>query len=977
MKTHWKVFLPLVSVALLAPLLIISFRGQNTNSQLQNLNERSPANLANLTRTNGSSNFQNTQEEVVTPTLSLPVSELPQVSADVNPELVREINPRISHSLPNWEKESRNQSQFLSLDTNDDHLPSSNQLSPSEPITSSNVFTTPILNFTGSPFTQVNPPDTVGAIGKSHYIQMVNGSSGAEFRIYDRSGMLEHGPIALESLGSGNCSVGGGDPIVIYDQLADRWFMSEFHNQTSANVVCHYISQTNDPAGSWFAYEFSMPNFPDYPKYGLWPTAYIGTANEVGGGSDPLPAIYAFDRSKMLKGEPASYIRFVPPRLAGFGFQAFTPVDMDGFITPPTSSPPLYLRHRDDEVHNSGSNNSTADFIEIWSMTPDFSNPSNSSFTQIANIQIDEFDSTMCGVGSFSCVPQNGSSTRLDPVREVLMHRVQYINHGTHQSIVGNMVTDTTGEDQNGIFWFELRNINGNWTLHQDGVLAPDAIHRWMGSISMDSSQNIALIYNASGTDLFPSLRYTGRRADMPLGTLIGEEGSIGEGGGSNSSNRYGDYNSLTLDPVDGCTFWATGQYNPSSTWSTRIATIKFPNCQNAPSFLLQNLPDPIESLNGTLAQIPVIISASEEFTETVSFSISNLSSGQVLNISPVSLVPITTPITVTISITNAQLGVNSFEFIGTSPKQASTLPVEFTVVNQLDSAVTIINPADGADYVSIMPTFKWLPVSGATSYKIELSTDPLFLTDTQQFAGVESTTFSLPAPLQTDFVYHWRIQPVNNLGAGPWASATFQTEPPAGSCQAGVTPSPVLQTGFESGLGEWEVSGVQSSWQVANNRFTEGTASVKASAHAFTSTQLLTSPSFNLAPLTDARWLSFDLWRDTESSSLNCHDGLAVEIEKNGNWESVPELIASNPYDNVVSAGFGNVLEGKQAWCGSQDWTQTLIDLSDYSGEIRLRYHLATDSSVGREGVYVDNVQIYECNPRSYTYYFPFAGGQ
>ena len=102
------------------------------------------------------------------------------------------------------------------------------------------------------------------------------------------------------------------------------------------------------------------------------------------------------------------------------------------------------------------------------------------------------------------------------------------------------------------------------------------------------------------------------------------------------------------------------------------------------------------------------------------------------------------------------------------------------------------------------------------------------------------------------------------------------------------------------------------------------------------------------------------------------------IEIEQNGVWETIaPTLIEANPYNNEITTDFGNVLEGKRAWCGNQDWTRTLIDLSDYSGEFRFRYHLATDNSVGREGVYIDNVNLYECNPRDHTYYFPVIGGR
>ena len=425
----WRI----LSIFLFSPMLVLLLVGVfRSQDQTENLDQqRSPARNTQTQPVEESS--QLTFGQPVSPTLSRSVSSLPPVSPDRLDTIIREVNPRISHHIPDKVDEKS----FLN--------PDPVQIAPNlEPIPqqytvgTTGTFTTPLLNFMGSGFTGVNPPDTVGAIGKDHYIQMVNSVSGSDFLIFDRSGNLVQPVTALDQLGSGLCADGGGDPLVIYDQLADRWFMSEFHNTTSANIVCHYISQTADPLGSWYAYQFAMPNFPDYPKYGLWPNAYIGSANE--GGPNSAAAIYAFDRINMLAGQPAGFIRFAPPRLSGFGFQALTPVDLDGTVPPPLNTPPLYLRHVDDEVHDV-SNDSSADFIEIWSLTADFDTPANSSFSQVANIPIDEFDSTMCGVGSFRCVPQPSSSQLLDPVREVIMHRVSYLNHGTHQSIVGNMVT--------------------------------------------------------------------------------------------------------------------------------------------------------------------------------------------------------------------------------------------------------------------------------------------------------------------------------------------------------------------------------------------------------------------------------------------------------------------------------------------------------------------------------------------------------
>ncbi|HBL28269.1 MAG TPA: hypothetical protein DD490_15650, partial [Acidobacteria bacterium] len=107
---------------------------------------------------------------------------------------------------------------------------------------SSRALTPPILNFAGQGFTGVNPPDTVGDVGLNHYIQSINGSGGAVFTVYNKAdGTVAAGPINMDSLGTGNCASGLGDPVILFDQLADRWFLSEFSN--SGNRMCVYISQ--------------------------------------------------------------------------------------------------------------------------------------------------------------------------------------------------------------------------------------------------------------------------------------------------------------------------------------------------------------------------------------------------------------------------------------------------------------------------------------------------------------------------------------------------------------------------------------------------------------------------------------------------------------------------------------------------------------------------------------------------------------
>jgi hypothetical protein len=423
---------------------------------------------------------------------------------------------------------------------------------------SAHAFIAPNLNFAGISFTGAVPPDTVGDVGPNHYIQMVNGSGGSVFAVYNKTGVLQVGPMDLDSLwtAGGACSTGDGDPIVLYDILDDRWMMSEFSLQ--GNHLCVYISQTPDPvSGGWFLYDFPVPQFPDYPKYAVWPDAYYISTNEFN------PGAYALDRGQMLNGLPATYQRFTVPPLSGFGFNALIPSDLNGFLPPPSGSPNYFMRHRDDEGHNPGTNDPTQDFLEIWEFHVDFTNPSNSSLTGPINIPISEFDSHMCGYGVFQCIPQPGTLTTLDPIVEVIMWSLQYRNFGNHETMVGNFVTDVDGTDHAGIRWFEMRKTGGgSWNIFQEGTYAPDKENRWMGSISIDKDSNIALGYSVSSNSVFPSIRYAGRLATDTLDTLPQGEATIINGSFSQKgTNRWGDYSSMNVDPADDCTFWYTQEY--------------------------------------------------------------------------------------------------------------------------------------------------------------------------------------------------------------------------------------------------------------------------------------------------------------------------------------------------------------------------------------------------------------------------------
>jgi Calx-beta domain len=461
------------------------------------------------------------------------------------------------------------------------------------------------LNVPGQGFTGAQPPDANGDVGLDYFIQAVNGPNGSEFTIYNKSdgsvATLSDGVTPAQSILFSSLDPAGAtsfsDPVVLYDQAADQWLLADLADFNTLNI---FISQTNDVTDNlWFHYTVTTPDpaiVPDYPKFAVWNDAYYVTTNEADPTTfEPTPAIYALDRANMLiNGTVRAPQRFADPSivnpLAGFTFQALTPADFDG-AAPPPGSPAYFMRHNDDEAHNPGASDLTHDFLQIWQLTVDFDNPANSSLTQLPDIAISEFDSDLNGLTGFDAFPQPGTNILLDPLREVIMNRLQYRNFGSYETLVGNFVTDVDGFDHGGVRWFELRKTgSGDWTLYQEGDIAPDAENRWMGGIAMDGNGNIMIGYNVTSSTVSPGIRYTGRLATDPLGTMFDERVLV-NGTGFNAIDRWGDYSSMSIDPSDDSTFWFTGEYaNGTGTWSTRIGAFSI-------NTLL--VPEPLRSQSG------------------------------------------------------------------------------------------------------------------------------------------------------------------------------------------------------------------------------------------------------------------------------------------------------------------------------------------------------------------------------------------
>ncbi len=448
----------------------------------------------------------------------------------------------------------------------------------------------PLLSFEGvNNVDEVLPPDTIGDVGPNHYVQMVNVS----FAIWNKQGVKLYGPAAINTLWQGfggPCqSNNDGDPVVLYDHVADRWLMSQFalpNFPSGPYYQCIAISRTGDPTGAWHRYAFlyHQTKMNDYPKFGVWPDGYYMSANQFTFSPETWAGqgVVVFERDKMLLGQPARMVYFdlfgLDEKLGGM-----LPSDLDG-PTPPPAGAPNYFVEVDDDAQGF-----PRDQLQIWQFHVDWSRPANSVFTQTTHLPVAAFDGVMCG-GDINCIPQPGvnSASYLDPISDRLMYRAVYRNFGAQQTLVLNHTVDINNANRAGVRWYELRHAGSGWQIFQQGTYAPDATHRWMGSLAMDAAGNIALGYSASSASVYPSIRYAGRLAGDPAGTLAQAETTLQAGGGSQThdAGRWGDYSMMVVDPSDDCTFWYTQEYYATTSpmgWRTRIGAFRFPSCTTGP----------------------------------------------------------------------------------------------------------------------------------------------------------------------------------------------------------------------------------------------------------------------------------------------------------------------------------------------------------------------------------------------------------
>jgi hypothetical protein len=789
----------------------------------------------------------------------------------------------------------------------------------------------------------VAPPDTQGDLGydpstgKKYYMQWVN----LYIQVWDVTDAANPvaefaNPIAGNAIWDGfggRCeSDNDGDPIVLFDETAGRWMISQFSVTSAPYYNCIAISKTADPAGEYYRYAFLYSNtkMNDYPKYGIWRDGYYMTVNQFLNGATWAGAgVAVYERDQMLVGNSARQVIF-DLESVNDGFGGMLPADVEGTL-PPVGTP-AYFAEVDDSSYNLGS----VDEMRIWQFN---TNWATNTFTFGLSGQPNQIlpvanYTPICST-SRDCVPQPNSQ-KLDAIGDRLMYRLAYrlLDDGTERMVVNHTV-DATGTGRAGVRWYELEKTGANWAITQQSTYAgdnpaSDTAHRWMGSISMDRMGNLAMGYSVSSSTVYPSIGIVGRVDTDPLNSLPqGERVAFSGSAAQSGVNRWGDYSSMSIDPEDGCTFWFTTEYSSGSwDWETRIVSFKYPSCTALPTGTISGTVTdsttaaPIANAKVTAGDYGAYTAADgtysirlPEGTYTLSVSAFAYSPASVSDVAVV---------VDTVTTQDFVLGAaNLFEVYGVVSDETTaghTWP--------LYARITIAGYPGGDIYTD--------PVTGA--YSIELPEGSEFDFTVHAIADGFSTASETLIVPSADTVLNFGLEADQTTCTAPGYKLEGGFVEKFDSVSAGTLPAnwtSTVVTATDSPV--WNTN--------AGTRYPSGVAAYSAPNVAFFnsfsvrsvgSARLAYSQPFDMTAMSTDE-IVFQMYHDTGYSSSA--DTVQVQVSTNGTtWNNVGSPI--NRYATPAR------------------WTEHTVDLSAYSGATNLLVGFLAVSRYGND-IHIDDVII------------------
>ncbi len=827
------------------------------------------------------------------------------------------------------------------------------------------------------------PPDMNGDVGPDHYFQVVN----SLLRVFDKTGNPVSPPFKIsslfESLGTICSTRNDGLAIVLYDPLADRWLVSQTCTAFPPFRQMVAVSKTGDPLGQYHIYEFVMPNVKlnDFPKFGIWPDGYYMSTDEFLGADYVGAGAFAFDRSKLLAGDPsASYIYFnlqvpIGPRRKGL-----LPADMDGLRPPPAGAPNVFASYTATEYGDA------QDALRLYNFHADFNDPQSSTFLERPEspLAVAAFDPT--SPEGRADITQPAPGEKLDSQSDRLNYRLAYRNFGTHESLVVNQTVRTQIDPYRaGVRLYELRKSGAIFIVTEQTTIGDTSASRWIGSAAQDHQGNLAVQYNTVADLKRPSITYTGRLSGDAPGSFR-EEGALIQGTGVQKAFgwRWGEYSGMNVDPVDDCSFWITNAYYSLESemfsdfgWLTRIGAFKFAECTPAPR----------ASVTGVIRNAANSQPVSGAVVRAESYSRVSRATGDYgrLSFLPGSyLVTVSArgylPQSVQLTVGNGENVTRNFAL--------QPVPVIENTATQLSSESCALNGApEPGETVTLQIALRNTGVLTATDLTATL------LPSGGIIASSPAQSYGSMPPNGPPVSRPFTFSIATNVGCG--SRLTLDLEMRDGGSPIGHVSIPVrtgvqrlaFQQNFDSVTAPTLPAGWTTTsspnhqlWRTSSTRNQSLPNSLFSPAPHQQGSNEVTSPEFLVAsPQAEIR---FRNWYELETTFLRnrLYDGSVLEVKiGDDEWQDILAAggsFLSGGYDGVIDSCCQNPLAGRLGWSGRSGvnqvsefiTTRAKLPLSAAGRNVRLRWRIGTDIGSFREGQYIDDLAVTdgyycECN--------------
>jgi hypothetical protein len=774
-----------------------------------------------------------------------------------------------------------------------------------------------------------------------------------------------------------------GLPNVLYDPLADRWLISQTCSNFPPFRQMIAISVTGDPGGEYYLYEFVMPNvrLNDFPKFGVWPDGYYMSTDEFLGADYYGSGMFAFDRAKMLSGDPtATYVYFSRPDPIAIRRRGMLPSDLDGLRPPPEGAPNIFVSYTATEYGD------PADALRVFEFHVDFDEPERSTFIERPEspIAVAPFDPTSPDGRADIAQPWPGE--RLDSQSDRLNHRLAYRNHGTYESLVTNQTVRMTPVDEvyrAGVRIYELRRSDGPFAVHEQATIGSQNASRWIASAAQDHRSNLAVQYNHVTDEKEPSIFYSGRLAVDTAGEFRSEVPLV-EGTGVQKAFgwRWGEYSGMSVDPVDDCTFWMTNAYYTQEseaqsdfTWLTRIGRFKFAECDPASRSSFRGNVTNASSGNAVEAAKVSLGAMDRRTSDEGSFGpflalpgaydvdvsapgYRTLSGSITLSanedrVADYQLDPIPVAVVYESSLIAESCSINSV----LEPGETVTMTISLQNNGARNAADLTARVLEGAGVIAPGPIQHFGPVAAGAP---PVSRDFSFTIDPETACG-ELIVLRLEIKDGSELLNTLEIPLRTGTRSEGFRENFDQVTAPALPAGWTTSSSPNHQL-----------------WRTSAARTTSGSNAAFSPAPLQRGVNELESPPFEIR--TDDAELTFANWYEIESTFLRnrLYDGSVLEIKIGAaRWQDIIDAggrFISGGYDGMIDACCSNPLANRFGWSGRSGIGQTPVFIETAvklpaaakGKPVRLRWRIGTDIGGFREGQYIDDIRVtdgYECS--------------